>query len=327
MAKTDDHWSSRIKRGVGAQGFSQAVQVFIRFAEVPLFLGVWGAQLYGEWLMLAAIPLYLAMTDAGFTSAATHDMAMRAGAGNRQGALKVFRSAWILITIASVTVGAIVVAFAYAVPLGDWFGFEDMGPDTVSAVVLVLAVYVLAGIQTGLLYGGFWCEGEYATGMLLLALSRALEFGALAAVILLGGGPVVAALSYTAGRFAGLVVMRLWLYRSVPWLRYGFRGASRSEMQRLTRPAFASLAFPLGNALNIQGVRLVVGAVLGPAALAVFVPIRTLSQLALQPKQVISLLVEPEMSLAFGRSDLGLFRGLFRRSCQAALYGVVSSSA
>ena len=69
----------RLSRGLGAQGFSQVVQILIRLGEVPLLLHFWGTQLYGEWLMLTAIPAYLAIADGGFTGAASREMSMRSG--------------------------------------------------------------------------------------------------------------------------------------------------------------------------------------------------------------------------------------------------------
>ena len=59
-----------MRRGAGAQAFNQVVQIFVRLAEVPLLLGFWGLQLYGEWLMVATIPVYLAIADGGFAGAA-----------------------------------------------------------------------------------------------------------------------------------------------------------------------------------------------------------------------------------------------------------------
>ncbi len=55
----------RLLKGTGAQAFGQGVQIFIRLAEVPLLLAFWGTQLYGEWLMLAAIPVYLSIGHGG----------------------------------------------------------------------------------------------------------------------------------------------------------------------------------------------------------------------------------------------------------------------
>jgi O-antigen/teichoic acid export membrane protein len=54
---------------------------------------------------------------------------------------------------------------------------------------------------------------------------------------------------------------------------------------------------------------------------AVFAPLRTLSNLAMQPRAVINRLIEPELALAFGAEDFPLFRSLFAKSCQLALWG------
>lgn len=60
---------SRLMSDVGAQGFSKVVQIVIRLAAIPILLNLWEINLYGEWLMVAAIPTFLAIGDGGFTSA------------------------------------------------------------------------------------------------------------------------------------------------------------------------------------------------------------------------------------------------------------------
>jgi len=316
----EDSLLTRLKRGLGAQAFGQAVQIFIRLAEVPLLLAFWGPRLYGEWLMLTAIPAYLAMADGGFAGAASRKMAMRSGAGDRAGALGVFQSTWALLLVVSGAVFLGAALLAQAFPLGTWLGFEAMAPASLKIILLLLVTHVLVGFQGGLLYGGFWCSGCYPAGMALSALTHLLEFMGLALMVLLGGGPVEAAAGFLAGRVLGTVLLWLGLRQATPWLEYGFGRASLGEIRRLTVPAFASLAFPLGNALNIQGTRLAVGLVLGPPAVAVFVPMRTLTRLALQPVNVVNRLMEPEMGTAFGKGDTALFGRLFTRSCQVSLW-------
>ena len=105
MTNRDITLESRLTKGLGAQGYSQAVQIFIRLAEVPLLLVYWGTQLYGEWLMLAAIPAYLAIADGGFAGVASREMSMRSGAGDRRGALALFQSTWLLLLLVSLGFG------------------------------------------------------------------------------------------------------------------------------------------------------------------------------------------------------------------------------
>ena len=260
----------RILKGFGAQGFSQAVQIFIRLAEVPLLLTFWGTQLYGEWLMLSAIPAYLSIGDGGFATAACREMTIRGGAGDKTGVRAVFQSTWLLLVAVSIAAGLLAFGFVQVAPLKDWLGFSVMKGLEIKFVLLLLVGHVLVGFQGGLLNGGFWVTGRYPIGMYLIAGTQLLEFLGLSAAVALGGGPVQAALGYLAGRLLGTGLMWLGQRQASPWLRHGFSHASFAELRRLTAPAFASLAFPLGNALNIQGMRLVVGLALGPSALAVF---------------------------------------------------------
>ena len=311
----------RILKGFGAQGFSQAVQIFIRLAEVPLLLSYWGPQLYGEWLMLSAIPIYLSIGDGGFAGAACREMTMRSGAGDRNGTLAVYQSTWLLLIAISVAVGMLAFGIAEKAPIRAWLGFSAMNDIETKIVLLLLVAHVLVGFQGALLNGGFWVTGRYPLSMYLIAVTQLFEFMGLAAAISLGGGPVHAASGYLAGRVVGTGLMYIGQRHANLWLRYGFSHASFAELRRLTAPAFASLAFPLGNALNIQGMRLVVGFTLGPSALAMFTSLRTLSRLVMQPGVIINRLMEPEMALAFGADNKYLFRRLFARSCQLALWG------
>jgi O-antigen/teichoic acid export membrane protein len=79
------------------------------------------------------------------------------------------------------------------------------------------------------------------------------------------------------------------------------------------------MAFPLGYALNLQGLMLVIGARLGPIAVVSFSTLRTLSRLNLQLILVLKFTLWPELSRAFGNGNIVLARKLHRLACQAAL--------
>jgi hypothetical protein len=177
---------NRLLKGFGAQGFSQAVQIFIRLAEVPLLLGFWGTQLYGEWLMLAAIPSYLSIGDGGFAGAACREMTMRSGAGDRSGTLKVFQSTWVLLAIVSITICLMAIGFFCFIPITGWLGFSAMKNIEINTVLLLLVAHVLATFQGSLLNGGFWVVGCYPIGMNFITITQLLEFAGLAVAVASG---------------------------------------------------------------------------------------------------------------------------------------------
>jgi O-antigen/teichoic acid export membrane protein len=326
MIDRHDNLIGRIKRGLGAQSVFQIAQIFTRLAEVPLLLGFWGPRLYGEWLMLFAISAYFSMADGGFSSVASREMAMRGGAQDRAGALAVFQSTWVLLLIVSIAFFLCALPVVQFLPLTDWLDFQAIDEASTKLILLILVLHVLTGFQGGLIGGGYWSAGNYPRAMMRGAFSQLLEFSGLAVGVLSGGGPVAAAAGCLGGRLLGTLVMWRGLRQATPWLRPGFAQASLSEIKRMTRPAVASLAFPLGGALNIQGMWLVVGLVLGPEMVTVFAPIRTLTRFAMQPAVMITRVIEPEMGTAFGRGNSELFTRLFVRSSQVSVWLCLAGS-
>ncbi len=314
---------SRLTHGLGGQVFGTAVQMGIRFAEPPLFVIFWGGRLYGEWIIIAAIPSFLVMVEASFSDVARREMMMRHGSGDTAGALAVFQSIWLPLLLFSLCFGGIVLATAYMLPLKGWLGIETIDRNSLYAILFLLGIHMMLSTQAGLLYGAFQCRGRYGLGAGLAALMQLLEFCGMAAAVVLKLGPVAAAVGCLAGRSTGLLIMRLCLYRVVPWLRYGLGLASFTEFNRLWRPAIAGLAFPVGMALNIQGMRLVIGMVLGPSAVTVFVVTRTLCQLASQPVAFTYRLMEAEMAWAFGSGQGELLMHLYRRLCSVSVWGAL----
>ena len=313
----------RLRKGLGAQGFSQAVNLFIRLAEVPLFLAFWGPERYGEWLMVAAIPAYLAMADGGFTGTTQREMTMRMGAGDRQGALASFQSTWVLLLILSTALFGVFALAVTLLPLSDWLKLSSMSSTALQYVILLLTAHVIVGFQCGLIYGGYSCEGRYGRGTVLATFMYLFDFAGLTIAVVLGGGPVEAAMGYLAGRLLGYLIFLFDLKNVAPWLRRGWKNATSANVATLVRPSFASMAFPLGEALNIQGMRLLIGLMLGPIAVTVFSTLRTLCRSAMKPTLIVARLIEPEMALAFGGGRHNLIQKLFTKSSQITLWSVL----
>ena len=127
---------------------------------------------------------------------------------------------------------------------------------------------------------------------------RLFEFAAFIAVVISGGGIILASLSYLFAGVMGYFLLAWVVTRDVDWMKPKFK--FRVEViKKLARPAVAALGFPLGFMMNVQGVRLVLGAILGPGALTVFVAMRTLSVVGMRIADTLSLVMEPEYGYAW----------------------------
>ncbi len=310
----------RLIGGVGAQAYAQLVQIIVRLGEVPAFLAIWSATRYGEWLVLAAIPTYLSLADGGFATTSGREMTMRLGNDDRDGALCVYQSSWALLTAITVGVLALVIGLLYGTPLIELVAVHTDRSDVRLALILLSAA-ILLGFQTGLLYGVFCAEKRYDLGTwisanfllvdLIASVAGAWSFNSLAG----------AAAGLLASRLLLLLLYSIVLRRVAPWCRIGFRHASRAQLRALAKPALGSMAFPVGIGANISGMRILVGAVLGPAAVPAFSAMRTLARAAQMPTLLVIRILEPELAIAYGERRMDVFRMLFRRSCQIATWG------
>jgi len=311
---------NRIFHGLAAKGFGQIITALIQVVSVPLFIHYWGIELYGEWLVLCTIPAYFAMSDVGFASVAANDMTMLVAKGERRTALEVFQSTWVFVSVTSFLVIIIFVPMVWIIPFDKWLQLRSLTDFETAAVVSFLILHVLLGLQGGFLHAGFRCEGRYARGILWSNLMRLAEFTAVTIGVCLGATPSVVALLFLGTRIGGSFMFWLDLHRCSPWIVFGHRLATRASIKRLAFPALTFMGFPAGNAISLQGMVMVVAAMLGPTSVVVFSTVRTLTRLGLQAMEMINSTVWPEISVAYGADDISLARKLHRHSCQASFW-------
>lgn len=311
---------NRLLRGFGANGLSQIITVVIQVLSVPIFLQSWGQELYGEWLIISAIPTYISMSDIGFTTAAANDMTMNVARGKKSAALEVFQSIWLLISSISLVIIIIAVSVVYLLPVSDWLNLTELNQSEVKGVILLLTLYVLMGMQRNLIVAGFRCDGNYALGVTYASLLRLFEYGILVTFVSFGASPDIAALSFLISSMLGIFSMKITLSCKSQWLLYGYKYASLNNLKKLAKPAIASMSFPLGNAISNQGIIIAIGSTLGATNVVIFSTLRTLSRLALQVMGMIKNSVSPEISAAYASNEMTLARKLHRHACQLSLW-------
>lgn len=310
---------SRLMKGFAAQGFAQVTNLLIQFGSIPLFLHFWGVFLYGEWTLLSTVPSYFALSDLGFASAAGTEMTLRVGRGDREGALKVFQSAWVLVTGLSLLVTLAMLGLVHLIPAHP-FAKMTLPRAEIISVVSILACQVFFDMQTGLIGNGYRCDGHYAVGTMVRQAQRLAEFATAALVLLLGGHLIAMALAVMLTRLTGNLLSVFDVRRRSPWLTFGWKHADLATLRLITTPALSFMGFPLGNALSLQGINTLIGITLGPVMLASFTTTRTLTRAVWQALGAITNTIWVELSSAFGSGDITLARSLHRRACQAAMW-------
>ena len=309
------HAKLRIKllSNLGANAYGQLITIAIQLVSVPLYLHYWGVELYGEWLILSAIPAYLTLSDIGLGSVAANDMTMRVAQGDKQGALEVYQSIWLFISGVSVAVGLTLTLLIYALPANAILSLIHINEKQTQQTLTILMLWVFVGLQGNILNAAFRSVGRYAYGTAMGNNVRLAEWLASLLVLLMGGGVQVTALANLATRLIGMTLLWLVLRKQVPWLYHGIKVASIQQVRTLFKPAVAFMAFPLGFAFSSQGMVLMIGMMLGSTAVVIFSTYRTLTRLLLQFITMLNHAVWPAVSEAYGAKQMNLVTQLHRQ--------------
>jgi O-antigen/teichoic acid export membrane protein len=297
----------------------QLLQVFIRLVEVPLFIGIWGAQQYGQWLIIASMTMLVTLCDLGYGRAARREMAMYSATGNEKKALCVFQNAVIWQLGCFALVSSLLAGVAM-ISRDEWSLFGIPSNRDIEFAIAFLVFQQIATLHCGLLTSGMVMRGMYATAELCMMLVYALGFLGVIVGLWLNGGFFIVAITSAVGTLIGVVVVRIALLKYVPILKYGWKQVDLSEGKKLLAPAVASTLFPLGDMVNTHGIRILIGVAAGPIAVVGFTTLRTLCRTALQPVLAVGRAVEPELSLAYAASNDALAQKLFLAASRLALW-------
>ena len=319
MSVMDGGTRRRLLLGFASNWVSRLAGSVIQLVQVPVFLHFWSLALYGDWLLVNAIPSYLSFSNIGFGSVAGNEMTMLMGRKDQDGALCVFQSCWWLIVLLCSVVVLLFAGLLYLLPVAEWLNLNTMTQADAKWVIFYLGLAVLFGQLEQLLQSAYTCVGRYPYGTLLKSIFTLVSFVVMLVPVVMGRGVRPTALVFSIANACGTLLLCVAVRREVPWIRFGWHHARRAEIRRLAGPAIAFMGFPIGNALNLQGTLLAVGHVLGSVDVVIFGTARTVSRVALQMVQMVNATFWPELSSSFGAGNLPLVRALHRRACQVAL--------
>jgi O-antigen/teichoic acid export membrane protein len=317
----------RIAHALAASAFGQAVTIATQLLLTPMFFRYWGPGLYGEWLILSSVPSYLTMADMGIGSAAGNEMTMRAGAGDHAGAQQTYRGAhWVALGAGAI---GLLIGLALAAMAVHWHTPRTtlITPADAGWIIAILSLGVALSFQGGVISAGFRAAGSNALGISLSNTSRLLEALSMGVLLVVGWGPLGLCAAALGVKALMQLVQHFWLRRLCPWLHHPPVPADKTLVKRLIAPSLGFMAFPLGNALALQGPILIIGQLMGGPAVAIFSATRTLARLPIQITNVFNSSVWPEMSRAHGAGDTALLRALHRSSWGLTLLLVASSGA
>lgn len=266
----------------------------------PLLLSFWGTDVYGEWLLITSIPMFLSVADLGFTDASAADMSMEIARGNKDRVQKIFQST-LLLTIITMSICCFLasgVLFLEELRIGE-IHFNRIDIVVAYMFVVYSALLVISRFFLGTLKAG----GFYARSTMIYDGIQFLELVFLVIAVSSHASLILCATGYVAIRLVNIGALLVLQKREMPWLKLGVDQAERSEVARLFAPAMAAMAIPLAMALNFQGMVWIAGSALGPTAAAVVGTVRTAARVIIQLIGIFSRAAMPLYSVSVATAD------------------------
>lgn len=297
----------RIYAALGANLTSQAITVLIQLISVPIFLYYWSVEQYGQWMILTAVPSYFALADFGFLAVTINKMTIVAATNDMVKCNVLFQTAIKLCIYAIVGAAVASIIFVVFVNAGSLSQIDNK----IALVALVMCA--ILAMSSGLVDAVFRSSGEFALGLQIANIIRLIEWIGLLVGLFFGRNFLWAALGQLLGRLVGAIMgwkIACWRH---PDIRWSIVDASHKEFQEMLKPALSFMLFPVANAINIQGMIIVVGYLFGPAFVVVFSTYRTITRILVQAVTIIGRSLWPEISRSYGEKDIDKVFMLYRR--------------
>lgn len=293
----------RLVLGILALAYGKLVTAFVQLLMIPVLVHSWGLAVYGQWLVIAAVPVFLGASDLGFGIAAGNRLIGEIARGDRDAARETFQSATATVLTLSLVVLAVCIAGCLWLPASvfETQGGLDAAPMRITAALLIL--YGMASLNWAMFGAVAKAMGRFPRCATIEATSKLAEGGAVIAIVLLGGGPVAAAIGFLVARILGIACHVGFALHLAPWLRPGFAHVTRERVRELFRPAVAAMVLPLSQAVYLQGTVMVVGAAGGAALVPIYSSLRTVSRVGYQLASMLSAPLMPEYAMAHGVGD------------------------
>src|SRR5215216_6704279 len=311
----------RFLKGLGAHYIGQIIILATQVLLPPLFLGVWGADVYGEWLVLSSFVAYLSLTDMGGQKYIVNRLTQAYAQQDLSLFRRVLHTGLAIFLLMPTAVFFLFTAAVLIVPPESISPILKTDHQVVVWVLAILAFQFVFALPQGILLGIYRAVGLLPRGAMLANVILFLQLALMAAALWLGSGMVlIAGLQMLPYPLVALIAV--WdLNRRFPQFSLlSLKGAEYSIGLAFVKPSLHFLSIQITQTFSIQGMILVVAAVLSPIQVVVFSTVRTIVASMRQLLALIAHTAWPEMTRLDVQQDVDGLYTLFRAVLRSSLF-------
>jgi len=201
----------RLCQGIGANFLGQIINIVSRILLVPLFLLAWGADIYGEWLLLSSMVAYLSLTEMGAQLYIVNRMTQAFAHRDDESFRKILHTGLLLFLLIPAVVLVIFITVIFFFNPATLLHISLTSHRTVMLVLTLMAFQFAISLPQGILLRVYFAVQMLPRGVMLANLMQFMTFISLASGLWLGWGMVaIAALQIIPyGVIAGIALRDL----------------------------------------------------------------------------------------------------------------------
>jgi O-antigen/teichoic acid export membrane protein len=259
-----------VARNVSTRYVAILTETVVGLVMLPFNLAHLGPTEYGLWVLLGSITVHFSVLDLGYAGALVKFMAQYRAHRNAQALNEI--ASTLFFVFAGIGLLAYAAAAGVAFNLDHLFKITPAQAETGKWILLIIAVHVSLNFPFSV-YGGVISGFQRYDANNMVAIVTSIAVAAVnAAVLLAGHGLVALVAATTCVRVVAYFVYRMNAYRIFPDLRIRPSLFRRGRLREVTGFSVYSSIIDWANKLNYQLDEVVIGAVMGPAAVAVWAP-------------------------------------------------------
>lgn len=316
-----DVWSRMVK-GFGANAAGQGINIVSKLVLVPLFLKAWGADIYGEWLLLSSFVAYFSLTDLGGQVYIVNRLTQAYAQRDIPLFRKVLHSGLALFLLLPVVALSLFVTAVALCPIEEPLKITLIPRGVVAVVAAILAAQFLVALPQGILLGVYRAVGLLSTGVMLANLMMLTHLGLTAAGLLAGVGMVwIAALQIVPFGLIAFMAAADLDKRFPDFAILSLREANRSTIRAFVRPSLNFFSIQLSQLFSIQGIVLVAGIFLGAVQVATFFALRAIANAIKQLLGLVTHTTWPEITRLDAENSVEKLHNVFRFVLRTSMAG------
>jgi O-antigen/teichoic acid export membrane protein len=268
---------THLARNVSTKYLAYAVDAVLGLLMLPFNLEHLGKPLYGLWVLTASVTTSFALLDLGYGGSLVRFIARYRALRDTKALNEILST--LVVVYAAIGVATLAVAALLAPFLDSAFAIDPSQVAMARQLLLIISVFI-AGRFAFSVFGGVIVGFQRYHLNNVVSIVVSVAVAAVNVAVLLAGGGLVALVATTTGvRLLGLLLYRRNAYRVYPAMRIRVRDFSRARLREVSGFSVYMLLLQLGHTLNYAVDTLVIGAFIGPAAVAVWAPAQRLSEL------------------------------------------------